>query len=77
MWHNGGTGGYRSFGGFVAGERAVVVLTNSAQGVDDIGFHLLEPSLPLRSLALLRIGYAGALARDIVRRWVARQGQES
>jgi D-alanyl-D-alanine-carboxypeptidase/D-alanyl-D-alanine-endopeptidase len=48
-WHNGGTGGYRTFLGLDrAGRRAVVVLTNSAGvGCDDIGFHLLDPGIPL------------------------------
>jgi CubicO group peptidase (beta-lactamase class C family) len=50
VWHNGGTGGYRCFAGFIAGERAVVVLSNSNQGLDDVGTHLLEPSLPLTAL---------------------------
>jgi CubicO group peptidase (beta-lactamase class C family) len=44
VWHNGGTGGYRTFMGFdpKAGV-GVVVLTNAATAVggDDIGFHLL------------------------------------
>jgi D-alanyl-D-alanine-carboxypeptidase/D-alanyl-D-alanine-endopeptidase len=48
IWHNGGTGGYRSFAGFVkGGTRGVVVLTNSTAGVDDIGMHLLSTSIPL------------------------------
>ena len=48
IWHNGGTGGYRSFAGFdPASRRGVVVLTNSAIGSDDIGFHLLDATLPL------------------------------
>lgn len=48
VWHNGGTGGYRSFIGFVRGGPAgVVVLTNSNRSVDDIGFHLLDPEFPL------------------------------
>jgi serine-type D-Ala-D-Ala carboxypeptidase/endopeptidase len=49
-WHNGGTGGFRSFAGFDPKERnGVVVLSNAATpgGVDDIGFHLLNPELPL------------------------------
>ena len=49
-WHNGGTGGYRSFIGFVPGTRTgVVVLSNTftATGVDDIGMHLLDPHAPL------------------------------
>ncbi len=44
VWHNGGTGGYRSFVGFDPTAKAgVVVLTNAANdaGCDDIGFHLL------------------------------------
>lgn len=49
VWHNGGTGGYRTYLGLVpAQRRAVVVLTNSdGAGADDIGMHLLVPALPL------------------------------
>jgi CubicO group peptidase (beta-lactamase class C family) len=49
VWHNGGTGGYRSFVGMVPSRKAgVVVLTNSGGvGADDIGMHLLDPDLPL------------------------------
>lgn len=48
VWHNGGTGGYRSFIGFDPVRRVgVVVLSNSTQGVDDVGFHALDPSMPL------------------------------
>lgn len=49
-WHNGGTGGFRSWLGCNrANGRAAVVLTNgSAAGVDDLGLHLVEPSLPLQ-----------------------------
>lgn len=48
VWHNGGTGGYRSFCGFIKGEnKGVVVLTSSAESVDDIGVHILNPSSPL------------------------------
>jgi serine-type D-Ala-D-Ala carboxypeptidase/endopeptidase len=49
-WHNGGTGGFRSFVGFDSKERiGVVVLSNASTppGVDDIGLHLLNPKLPL------------------------------
>jgi len=49
-WHNGGTGGFRSFVGYDPQERiGVVVLSNASTpgGVDDIGFHLLNPKLPL------------------------------
>lgn len=48
VWHNGGTGGYKTFIGFVEGEnKAVVVLSNSTVSVDDIGAHLLNPNAPL------------------------------
>lgn len=49
VWHNGGTGGYRTFAGFInGGEKGVVVLSNSDVSVDDIGVHLLNPLLPLQ-----------------------------
>jgi serine-type D-Ala-D-Ala carboxypeptidase/endopeptidase len=50
VWHNGGTGGFRSFIGFDRKQRVgVVVLSNAftAGGVDDIGLHLLDPQVPL------------------------------
>ena len=49
VWHNGGTGGYRSFIGLLPSRNmAVVILTNSTgEGADDIGMHLLDPALPL------------------------------
>jgi len=49
-WHNGGTGGFRSFIGCDPKARTgVVVLTNTSTpaGVDDIALHLLNPKLPL------------------------------
>jgi CubicO group peptidase (beta-lactamase class C family) len=49
-WHNGGTGGYRSFMGFDPKTRiGVVALSNASTsaGVDDIGRHLLDPGVPL------------------------------
>lgn len=50
IWHNGGTGGYRSFIGFDPKARIGVVAlsnTSTAVGVDDIGRHLLDASVPL------------------------------
>ncbi|MDZ4703974.1 MAG: serine hydrolase [Saprospiraceae bacterium] len=48
VWHNGGTGGYRTFAGFVnATGKGVVVLTNSTKGADDIGFRLLNSAAKL------------------------------
>jgi D-alanyl-D-alanine-carboxypeptidase/D-alanyl-D-alanine-endopeptidase len=49
-WHNGGAGGFRSFVGYDPQARTgVVVLSNAftLSGVDDIGFHLLNPKAPL------------------------------
>jgi CubicO group peptidase (beta-lactamase class C family) len=49
-WHNGGTGGFRSFVGYDPKEGIGVVILSNAftlAGVDDIGFHLLNPKLPL------------------------------
>jgi serine-type D-Ala-D-Ala carboxypeptidase/endopeptidase len=48
IWHNGGTGGYRSFLGFTAdGRRGVVVLSNTAVDLDDLGFATLNPGAQL------------------------------
>jgi D-alanyl-D-alanine-carboxypeptidase/D-alanyl-D-alanine-endopeptidase len=50
VWHNGGTGGYRSFVGFNPKTGVgVVALSNASTtiGVDDIAMHLLDPSVPL------------------------------
>ena len=49
-WHNGGTGGFRSFVGCDPKARiGVIVMSNAAtpSGVDDIGSHLLNPKAPL------------------------------
>jgi len=50
VWHNGGTGGYRSFMGYDAKTRVgIVVLSNTftGSGIDDIGMHLLDSHAPL------------------------------
>lgn len=48
VWHNGGTGGFRSFAGVnPAQKKGIVVLSNTAQSVDDIGFHFLDEKIPL------------------------------
>lgn len=48
IWHNGGTGGYRTFAGFVKETgKGVVVLTNSDRGADDIGMRLLNSAAKL------------------------------
>lgn len=51
VWHNGGTGGYRSWCGFVPERQTgVVVLTNSDDDSDDVGLHLLERKWELKTL---------------------------
>jgi CubicO group peptidase (beta-lactamase class C family) len=51
VWHNGQTPGFRSFIGYAPQLRAgVVVLSNAASTIDDIGVHLLDPQTPLRKL---------------------------
>ena len=50
VWHNGITNGFRSFAGFERNSgNGVVVLSNMSTqtGIEDIGMHLLDPSLPL------------------------------
>jgi D-alanyl-D-alanine-carboxypeptidase/D-alanyl-D-alanine-endopeptidase len=43
VWHNGGTGGFSTFLGIdKENKTAVVILTNSQNSFDDIGFHLLN-----------------------------------
>jgi CubicO group peptidase (beta-lactamase class C family) len=60
IWHNGGTGGYHSFIGFDPRRRiGVVVLSNSTLGIDDIGFHILNPAS-----ALVTVRAAVALPAD-------------
>jgi hypothetical protein len=48
IWHNGQTGGYRSYFGFTADRRhGVVILSNTAVDTDDLGFATLNPRVPL------------------------------
>jgi serine-type D-Ala-D-Ala carboxypeptidase/endopeptidase len=63
IWHNGGTGGYRAFAGFVKETGVgVVLLTNSTESVDDIGFHLLNPDAPL---SIIKPGIASEIRKSI------------
>lgn len=73
VWHNGGTGGYRSFIGFDPKKKiGVVVLANTftAAGVDDIGRHLLDPALPL--LAPVKTRTEIAVDENVLQRYVGR-----
>jgi D-alanyl-D-alanine-carboxypeptidase/D-alanyl-D-alanine-endopeptidase len=55
VWHNGGTGGFRTFIGIdPARQRGVVVLSNQSVAPDDIGFHLLDAKVPLTPAPKLR-----------------------
>jgi D-alanyl-D-alanine-carboxypeptidase/D-alanyl-D-alanine-endopeptidase len=48
IWHNGGTGGYRSYLGFTADrQHGVIILSNTAVDLDDLGFATLNPRVPL------------------------------
>lgn len=70
IWHNGGTGGYRCFAGFVKETgTGVVVLTNSTAGADDIGFRLLNPDAPLAEVK--------ASVVPALRKAIAGQGPEA
>ncbi|AXE16810.1 hypothetical protein DR864_03190 [Runella rosea] len=47
-WHNGGTGGYRAFAGFShKSNKAIVILNNSTQSVDDLGMYFFNPSVTI------------------------------
>ena len=75
VWHNGGTGGYRSFVGFVPSRKlGVVVLTNSGgAGADDIGMHVLDRDLPLAPKpAPVAQRTAIELSPDVLARYVGR-----
>jgi D-alanyl-D-alanine-carboxypeptidase/D-alanyl-D-alanine-endopeptidase len=73
VWHNGGTGGYRTFAGFVPSRRiAVVVLTNSGgEGADDIGLHLLRSEIPLAPPPAPRKEYTAIdVSKSVLARYV-------
>jgi CubicO group peptidase (beta-lactamase class C family) len=73
VWHNGGTGGYRTYLGLVPSRKvAVVVMTNSGgAGADDIGMHLLNPMLPLAPKpAPPKVRTAIDLPTDVLARYV-------
>jgi len=51
VWHNGGTAGYHSFIGFdPAAKKGVVILSNSAYDIDNIGLHTLDGRYPAAML---------------------------
>lgn len=57
IWHNGGTGGFRTWAGYNPKTRVgVVVLSNATtgRGVDDIGMHIASSKFPLSKPTLQR-----------------------
>jgi len=49
VWHNGGTGGYRSFIGYQpTKKRGIAVLANSSRSVDMLGMQLLKDAILFR-----------------------------
>ena len=68
VWHNGGTGGYRSWAGYDPVRRmGVVVLTNSRESVDQIGFRMFDQNVPLPPVRT-----AISLPADSLERYVGR-----
>ncbi|MBW7934015.1 MAG: serine hydrolase [Gemmatimonadaceae bacterium] len=69
VWHNGGTGGYRTFTGYseATGE-GIVVLANTSNSVDEIGLHLLDGTFPLPPLPKVRTEVA--LPASVLDRYV-------
>ena len=65
IWHNGGTGGYRTFCGFIKDKKiGVVVLSNMNIGADDIGFHILDSSYKLKEIKEILVLPQGSLVSD-------------
>jgi serine-type D-Ala-D-Ala carboxypeptidase/endopeptidase len=53
VWHGGLTWGYNCFAGFILAKKlGVVVLANSDYEVAQLGFHLLDPSVPLAAVPI-------------------------
>jgi CubicO group peptidase (beta-lactamase class C family) len=51
IWHNGATGGYTTFSGFIKEKKfGIIVMTNSTASVDDLGIHLLDENSPLTEI---------------------------
>lgn len=64
VWHDGGTGGYRSYLALDPKNRTgVIVLSNTSTtaGVNDIGLHLLNPASPLMKAARTEIKVVAAV----------------
>ncbi len=73
VWHNGATGGYHSFVGFdKKSKRCIVMLANSANGIDDIACHLLNANYELQHFEAPKEHVAIQLDAKILDRYVGR-----
>lgn len=63
VWHNGGTGGFRSFFGYseLSG-RAVMLMANGTVDLDALGMHLINPAFKPRPMDDPAQGVASAIA---------------
>jgi serine-type D-Ala-D-Ala carboxypeptidase/endopeptidase len=71
VWHNGGTGGFRSFLGLdPTNHRAIFIAVNAAvDSVFAIGFHALDPALPAPSAPLPDVAVAHSILASYVGRY--------
>ena len=73
IWHNGGTGGYRTWAGFVPSKKtAVVVLCNTNFGVDDLGLHLSASEFPAKILEPRMEKKEVSVAPEVLRPYVGK-----
>jgi D-alanyl-D-alanine-carboxypeptidase/D-alanyl-D-alanine-endopeptidase len=73
VWHNGATGGYRSFIGFDPDtQRGVVVLANGASAIDDIGVYFAGTSDGLEEFKTPRQREVAKTDRTVFDRYVGR-----
>lgn len=71
IWHNGATGGYRTFLGFdPAAKKGIIVLCNTSLASDDLGLHLLDPRFPVARFAAAYKGKAMSLSQNILEQYV-------
>lgn len=70
-WHNGGTNGFHSFLGIRRDtQTGIVVLSNTVNFIDDIGFHLLENQYPLTEIDAPKVREAVQLDKQVLRDYV-------
>ena len=68
VFHDGGTGGHRAFVGLAPDTgQGVVVLSNTSVDVSDLGLHLLDKRIPLRTPRL-----AITLAPEVLKKYAGR-----